>query len=136
MQISIVAQARNLAHQAHSGQYRRDGITPYIVHPEAVAARIVDDPTAQAVAWLHDTLEDTDLTENALRAAGLGDDVVSTVRLLTRDPSQPYEDYLAAIKAHPIAKKVKIADMLANLSDHPSDKQIVKYAKGLLFLMA
>lgn len=136
MQNPIVAQARALAHQAHSGQYRRDGITPYIVHPEAVAARIADDPTAQAVAWLHDTLEDTDLTENALRAAGLGDDVVSTVRLLTRDASQPYEDYLASIKAHPIAKKVKIADMLANLSDHPSDKQIVKYAKGLLFLMS
>ena len=46
-----------------------------------------------------------------------------------------YEDYLGGIKGNPIAKKVKIADMLSNLSDHPSDRQIVKYAKGLLLLV-
>jgi hypothetical protein len=43
--------------------------------------------------------------------------------------------YLRRIKSDPVAKRVKIADMLANLGDRPSERQIVKYAKGLLILL-
>ncbi len=50
--------------RAHDGQFRRDGATPYIVHPHAVAMTVrhvfgCDDEVTLAIALLHDTIEDT-----------------------------------------------------------------------------
>ena len=55
----IVRLAAQIATDAHRGQFRRDGVTPYISHPEAVAKRVEGDDLAEAIAWLHDVLEDT-----------------------------------------------------------------------------
>jgi (p)ppGpp synthase/HD superfamily hydrolase len=124
----------SIAAQAHWGQTRRDGVTPYINHPKAVAERVRGDIDAEMVAWLHDVLEDTDLTANDLLDKGVPFNVIEAVIWLTKTKGVSYETYLALIKKNPLARKVKIADMLANLSDAPSEKQIVKYAKGLLYL--
>jgi (p)ppGpp synthase/HD superfamily hydrolase len=128
--------AAAIARRAHHGQTRNDHITPYVAHPESVARRLRgEDSTVIATAWLHDVLEDTAETAASLRAAGIGDEVISAVQCMTRQPGEPYEDYLARVKAHPVARKVKKADMLDNLNDSPGEKQILKYAKGLLFLL-
>lgn len=132
---SWVLIARDLAHRAHEGQVRRDGVTPYIRHPEAVVQRVAGDPAAETIAWLHDVLEDTDLTEADLREAGLPEEVVEAVRLLTKSDTAAYDRYLARIKPHPLACKVKVADMLSNLADNPTKKQILKYAKALIQLL-
>lgn len=131
----LVATAAAIARAAHADQFRRDGTTPYWRHPENVAGRLRGDPVAEAVGWLHDVLEDTAETPAGLRARGLPDEVVERVEKLTKRAGQPYQDYLAGIKADPVARRVKIADMLSNLADVPTEKQIVKYAKGLLFLL-
>jgi (p)ppGpp synthase/HD superfamily hydrolase len=131
----LVARAAALAKEAHQGQFRRDGITPYISHPKAVAARVAGDPQAEAVAWLHDVLEDTPVTAEMLRSQQIPEEVIRAVSMLTKADGTDYEVYLMAIKANPLAKKVKIADMLSNLSDQPSEKQILKYAKGLTILL-
>lgn len=57
----IVARARVLALDAHKTQ--KYGDEPYSVHLEAVAelARPFG-PSVEAIAWLHDAVEDTDLT--------------------------------------------------------------------------
>src|SRR5258706_10543630 len=110
-------------------------MTPYIRHPEAVALRVAGDPLAEAAAWLHDVLEDTNLTEDALREHQIPEDVIACVVLLTHKADMEYERYLSYIKSNALARKVKIADMLSNLSDHPSERQIVKYARGLLILL-
>jgi (p)ppGpp synthase/HD superfamily hydrolase len=136
MQTDPVARAAALAAAAHQGQFRRDGITPYIDHPRAVAARVAGDPAAECVAWLHDVLEDTEVTEEKMREHGISPEVIACVRLLTKNDETEYERYLEEIKAHPLAKKVKIADMLSNLGDNPSGQQIIKYCKGLLFLLS
>lgn len=52
---------KKLATEFHSGQFRKDGLTPYIVHPKAVAEFLEacdahDDVIA--AAWGHDILED------------------------------------------------------------------------------
>lgn len=61
---------------------------------------------------------------------------VHRVSLLTKDQSGlSYEEYLARVRANPIACRVKVADMLHNLSDSPTQKQILKYARGLLILL-
>lgn len=127
--------AREVAEYAHKGQYRRDGITPYIEHPAKVALRVKEQgEEAIACAYLHDVIEDTTITEKMLRLT-FPDSVVDAVVVMTKKKGVSYEAYLAGVKANPIARKVKIADMLANLADAPTDKQIVKYAKGLLYLM-
>jgi (p)ppGpp synthase/HD superfamily hydrolase len=132
---AIVSLAREIATEAHEGQFRRDGVTPYITHPAAVASRVAGDAVAEAAAWLHDVIEDTSVTAGELAARGIPAEVIEIVCLLTLSGDTGYESYLAAIAAHPVAKRVKIADMLTNLSDRPTDRQIVKYAKGLLVLM-
>ncbi len=128
--------AKQIAFEAHAGQFRRDGKTPYIYHPAAVVQKLRGE--AQDVhdtAWLHDVLEDTKLTTNDLRAKGVCIAVVEAVQVLTKKEGGDYAVYLALVKRNSIARKVKIADMLANLSDSPTDKQIVKYAKGLIYLL-
>lgn len=55
----VVERAKELAHRAHAGQVDKAG-RPYIEHVARVAAAVADDPLAEAVAWLHDVLEDCD----------------------------------------------------------------------------
>ncbi len=127
--------ARQIATAAHVGQFRRDGATPYIEHPQAVARRVAGDDRAEAVAWLHDVLEDTAETPQSLADKGIPADVIASVEALTKGEDVDYDLYLDGILADPIAKRVKIADMLTNLSDQPTNKQIRKYATGLLKLV-
>jgi (p)ppGpp synthase/HD superfamily hydrolase len=127
--------ASSIARKAHDGQFRRDGITPYITHPESVAKSLEGEhPDVIAAAWLHDVLEDTQTSVVHLKNAGIPWQVIDAVELLTRDEGQPYEDYLHWISQDEIARKVKIADIRHNLSDAPTEKQKVKYAKALLIL--
>ena len=131
----LVRLAEEVARTAHAGQFRRDGVRPYVVHPEAVASRVGDDPQALAVAWLHDVLEDTAVTEDDLRADGFPPAVVDAVAALTKREGVSYDAYLRGVAALPLARAVKVADMLSNLADDPTDRQIVKYARGLLVLV-
>ncbi len=130
----LVALAKDIATNAHAGQFRRDSTVPYIEHPRAVVARVGKDPNAQVVAWLHDVLEDSDHTAASLEDAGIPASLVSDVALLTKTQGTNYEDYLERVASSRIATKVKIADMLSNLADNPTKKQIRKYAHGLLRL--
>ncbi|MDQ8205500.1 hypothetical protein [Pelagicoccus sp. SDUM812003] len=129
----LTALAERIARDAHAGQFRRDGERPYIVHPEAVASR-VETPEEKAVAWLHDVIEDTELEATHLQEAGVPAPVLDAVALLSKRPGLSYEDYLKGVRQNPLARAVKIADMLSNLADDPTEKQIVKYARGLLIL--
>lgn len=128
--------ARDISFRAHAGQFRRDGITPYVSHPERVAKRVAGDVDAEAVAWLNDVLEDTEETAESLSKAGIPPNVIEAVQTLTKAEGRDYEDYLTGVRENHLARKVKIQDMLDNLSDTPTDKQIIKYARGFLVLLA
>jgi (p)ppGpp synthase/HD superfamily hydrolase len=67
----------------------------------------------EAVAWLHDVLEDTQVTFAELRIAGLNQSVCQAVALLTHR-GEPRAEYLSRIAANPLARLVKIADTLDN----------------------
>lgn len=121
--------------QAHKGQFRKDGTTPYYSHIMAVVTRLTEetaDEDTLAVALLHDTLEDApSFTAGRLRNLGIPDNIIEAVEAITKQDGEKYEAYLERVKANPLASKVKIADMLCNLADTPSEKQKAKYAKGL-----
>lgn len=69
----VVERARAFAEEAHRGQQRKYEKTPYIRHLERVAGLLRDHghegPAVLAAAFLHDTLEDTDTTVDALIGA-------------------------------------------------------------------
>ena len=128
--------AELLATLVHKNQFRRDGVTEYITHPAAVAKRLSgESKNVIATAWLHDVLENTGLTKNMLIDVKMPEDVIEAVDCLTKRSSESYEYYLKNVRKNKIALKVKIADMLHNLSDTPTKKQIIKYARGLLTLL-
>ncbi len=127
----IVKRAETIATDAHNGQFRRDGVVPYIEHPRTVVSRVGDNLDAQIVAWLHDVLEDCDVSEDELLKQGIPEKHVTAVRILTKTPGVSYDDYLECVASSELATQVKIADMISNLADNPSAKQLKKYGKGL-----
>ena len=70
--MSQILLARSIAEEAHLGQFRRDGKTPYIEHPRQVSHRLYHlDDNYIAAAWLHDVIEDnSNFTLNSLRDRG------------------------------------------------------------------
>lgn len=127
-----------ISRQAHQGQYRFDGVTPYFTHVEGVALSFSlaeEGSGLRAVAYLHDIIEDTPMTAQALLGLGIAPWVVEAVVAITKVDGEDYFVYLTRVKANDMARKVKIADILNNLSDSPSRNQVKKYAKALKFLL-
>ena len=104
--------AEALAAYAHAGQLDKAG-RPYIDHPRAVAAGVQTDPE-KTVAYLHDVLEDTFVTESTVRNL-FGDTVADAVVALTRRPEEDYEDYVCRQGENSLARRVKLADLRHNM---------------------
>ncbi len=84
-EIAEVDKAFRLAAELHSAQLRYSG-QPYIIHPIAVANILVDfgmDAQSIEAALLHDTVEDTDMTLEQLKA-DFGDEVAALVDGVTK----------------------------------------------------
>ena len=112
----LTNKAMQFAYEAHHGQVDYNGI-PYIFHPLHLAEQM-DDEISCCAALLHDVVEDTEVTLEDL-AIRFPPEVVEVVKLLTHDDNaesnnSSYFDYLLEIKQHPIAKKVKLADIAHN----------------------
>lgn len=136
---SAVKQARDFAFQKHGHQYDK-GDEPYTLHLEYVAMRV---PLAmQPVAWLHDVVEDTDVTIDEVRER-FGDVVADAVDCITKRKGEEYGDYLVRVKSNPLAREVKIIDLLHNMdlnrlkrSVRVDDAERVrKYAGALAYLL-
>ncbi|NTW40714.1 MAG: bifunctional (p)ppGpp synthetase/guanosine-3',5'-bis(diphosphate) 3'-pyrophosphohydrolase [Cellulomonadaceae bacterium] len=122
--LSVLERAYSTAEQAHRGQVRRSG-DPYITHPVAVATILADlgmTPPTLAAALLHDTVEDTDYSLDALRR-DFGDEIAMLVDGVTKLDKVVYGD---AAQAETVRKMVvamsrdirvlviKLADRLHN----------------------
>lgn len=111
-----ISKALAIAYKAHKGQVDKVGVD-YILHPVTVALTAAAngyDENVITAALLHDVVEDTDWTLDALRAEGISSEVVDALALLTHDKSTPYMEYVATAKSNPIARAVKMADLLHN----------------------
>lgn len=109
-----IERAIAIALEAHAGRVDRYG-RPYILHPLAVMTAVEGEP-AQMAAALHDVIEDSSMTLEALRAESFPEAVLEAVRLLTHDKAaQSYEDYVRALKPNAIARQVKLADLQHNM---------------------
>ncbi len=124
-----ISLAEQIAREAHQGQFRKDGITPYITHPAQIAASVPDD--LKPIAWLHDVIEDTNLALAHLEAAGLPPYVLVAVHALTKVDGEDYDKYLQRVRSNDHARLVKIADIENNLKGQPSEKARAKYLLAL-----
>lgn len=122
----ILEEAGRFAVERHQGQVRRDGVTPYVMHPQSVMAIVRDefgvkDPEVLAAALLHDTIEDTRTDYDDLRER-FGKRVADIVSALTKDKRLPEarreREYFARLaRASRDAKLCKVGDALHNLRD-------------------
>jgi (p)ppGpp synthase/HD superfamily hydrolase len=159
--LTLLQKARLFARTRHEGQFRRgkecshfpavdmngnsfkdncEEPKPYFTHPEKVAELIRADGGSefeQSVAMCHDLIEDGRATLKEIEES-VGSDVAYTVDNLTKLKDETYEDFikqiLAAFEFREQSIKIKIADIVANLSDSPTPKQIEKYYKALKIL--
>jgi guanosine-3',5'-bis(diphosphate) 3'-pyrophosphohydrolase len=90
--IGLVIRAVEFAAQKHRLQRRKDSdASPYINHPIALRHVLcldggVSDPLVLAAAALHDTIEDTETTEDELRTT-FGEEIAQIVVEMTDDKS-------------------------------------------------
>lgn len=105
-----------------AGKVDRGG-APYIGHIHRVANRaekIVKG--SYLTGFLHDVLEDTDLTADDLYLLGVDDSVINRVTVLTRVDGVGYKNYIKKIKKYAkvnndkIILAVKISDLNDNLN--------------------
>ncbi|MDP2816508.1 MAG: HD domain-containing protein [Rectinemataceae bacterium] len=119
--LSLLERAARMAAIAHKGQVRKEGGTPYIVHPFMIALKLTKSGFPEpviAAALVHDVPEDTDVTVETLRAE-LGDEVADIVCAVTNDDSLSWEEkklkYIETVRVGSEgAKAVAIADKIHN----------------------
>jgi (p)ppGpp synthase/HD superfamily hydrolase len=111
----LLERAIALAVEAHAGHRNASG-RPYLLHPLRVMMR-VDTETEQAVAVLHDAVENAAdrVTLESLRRDGYPEEVVDAVDRLTRREGESYEAFVERIAPSELARRVKLADLADNL---------------------
>lgn len=102
-----------LAAQAYRGQADKAG-RPLILHALRVMLSL-DSEMEKIVGVLHDVNEDTGHTLDSLRRMGYPEEVLGALECLTRRPTEAYEQFIERVKANPLARRVKIADLEDNL---------------------
>lgn len=128
----MVRKAADFAAKAHEGTFRKGSRIPYIYHPMEVAlivAQMTDDEEVIAAAYLHDVLEDTDVTAEELRAA-FGERVLALVRSETEDKSKSWKERKETTIRHlaeaPFeVKLLTLGDKLSNLRSTARDYLVV-----------
>ncbi len=137
-EIDKVALARQKMQEWHQGQTRWDKNVPYSVHPEKVVQILrsfgITDDVILCAAYLHDVLEDTEITYEPIKEL-FGDDVLKLVQELTYPAEcsdQQYWDWTRTVLS-PQAKLIKTADILANMTENERLKPhfIAKRLKAL-----
>lgn len=107
----MTKKAMQIAYSAHHGQVDQVG-APYILHPVHLAEQM-DDEISCTVALLHDVAEDTSVTLQQLSEV-FPQEVIVPLTLLTHEKGTDYFEYVNAIRANPVAVKVKLADIAHN----------------------
>lgn len=126
-----------------TGAIRKVSKQPYWVHPEGVAKIVMEHGGSDVeikAAMAHDVLEDTgesyeDMVEK------FGEKVASIVKEVTNDKDEiakvGKEKYISEelCSLSPEALTVKLADMLYNMKDSPTEKNYERMRKNIAFLM-
>lgn len=131
-QVAFVHKAYDVAAKAHANQRRKSG-EPYIIHPLGVATILADlhmDEATLAAAFLHDVVEDTDITLQQLtemfgvKVADLVDGVtkLGKIEYISKEDQQ-IENYRKMFLA--MAKDIRV--IMIKLADRLHNMRTMKY---------
>ncbi|WP_343013274.1 HD domain-containing protein [Gemella morbillorum] len=112
MKQSQSEKAYEIAKRAYLGQVDKAG-EDYIKHPQKVASFVKSDEE-KAVAYLHDVIEDTELTLEDLHEYEFSKEVIEAVDIITKKKGEDYQSYLNSVKKNKLARAVKLADLRHN----------------------
>ena len=138
--IGRIEDAFNVANKAHQGQFRASG-RPYITHPTIVADILIDmglDVSTVCAALLHDTVEDTYVTDGDLRKQ-FGDEIADLVAGVTKldkiqfhnkeeEQAENMRKMFFAMAKDVMVMLIKLADRLHNMRSLmylSSEKQLI-----------
>jgi len=110
----MLEKAIKIAVEAHAGQVDKAG-QPYILHPLRCMLKAETD-IQRISAVLHDVVEDTDWTLEALRSEGFSIEVLATVDRLSRREDESYDAFIERVSGNKDAIAVKIIDLEDNLN--------------------
>lgn len=102
----------------HEGQKRIQG-TPYYTHPVAVCNMLKEkgfEEDYQVTGLFHDLLEDTNCTDEEILELS-NTKVLEAVKLVTKTKGYIMSEYIGNISKNDIARMVKLADRIHNLSE-------------------
>ncbi len=157
----MVQRSEALATEKHAGQVRKYNGFPYITHPRRIHNRVLGYAYTgmyghtkalpfrrlymRAAAWLHDTLEDCDVTPEEIIAVS-NEEVFGIVKELTNPSKQHPElnrkqrktmdcEHIATVSWE--AKTLKLFDRIDNLAemDGANDSFVRKYAEESIDLL-
>ena len=128
----LLAKAINIAIEAHKGQVDKVGM-PYLGHVMRVMLAGRTD-AEKIVGVLHDVVEDTDWTFDALLNEGFPTEIVDALRCVTKvNDDEPYDDFIERVKTNRLAVAVKINDLTDNLDvrrlNEITDKDVARLRK-------
>lgn len=133
--MSLFEEALAIAAAAHRGQVDRYG-NEYIRHVLRVMGA-VSDGDEQIVALLHDVVEKSPVTLDALRDAGFPPQIVQAVDAISRREGEDYFDFVERAASNQFVLPVKIADLRDNFRTaqiFKDDEHIGKYLRALTML--
>ncbi|WP_428567037.1 MAG: HD domain-containing protein [Solidesulfovibrio sp. DCME] len=110
----MLEKAIKIAIEAHSGQLDKAG-QPYILHPLRCMLKVETD-IQRISAVLHDVVEDTDWTIEALQAEGFSKEVLEIVERVSRREDESYDEFIERVKGNKDAVAVKISDLEDNMN--------------------
>ena len=114
MSVEKLHLAMDIAKDAHEGQTDRGG-QPYILHPYHIMSRFMFDPELASIAVLHDVVEDSEWTIDAISESGFSVRVCSAIDLLTHEKGQEYlSGYIEGMCGNYDAVRVKMEDIKHN----------------------
>ena len=109
----MLEKAIQIAIEAHQGQTDRAG-TSYILHLIRVM-NAGQTKNEKICGMLHDLVEDTPWTFEALRKEGFSEEVISALVCVTKQPNESYTHFIERIKKNSLATKVKLNDLRDNM---------------------
>ena len=132
--MSTLQRAIEIATLAHHGQFDKSG-KDYIGHPLRVM-EMGKTEEEKIVGVLHDVVEDSGWTFEALEAEGFSREIIAALKCVTKlSENENYDDFIERVKKNPLAVAVKINDLTDNMDirrlPYLSDKDVKRLKKYL-----